>query len=238
VHEQGLSHARNAAVKLLSGDYVVWTDDDVLVDRGWLVGYERAFRQWPEAAIFGGPIQPCFEGRAPAWLMEVLEDVGDAFALRDFGARAIPLDGGAVTPFGANFAVRLREQRKFPYDLRLGKKLDGGLLGEEVGVLRAMIEAGHTGWWVPDASVEHVISKDRQTLAFLWSYYTTSGRTAQTLNPAEGRMLFGRPRWLWRKAVKAEIEFRIKRFGGNPRSWIEPFRKAAYYRGMLGLKRT
>jgi glycosyltransferase involved in cell wall biosynthesis len=33
----GLSNARNAAIKVASGDYLIWTDDDVLVGTDWLV---------------------------------------------------------------------------------------------------------------------------------------------------------------------------------------------------------
>ena len=38
VHEtrQGLSHARNCAVGAAKGDYILWTDDDVIVDPYWL----------------------------------------------------------------------------------------------------------------------------------------------------------------------------------------------------------
>src|SRR5437763_8482181 len=33
---QGQSHARNRAIDVANGDYVIWTDDDVIVDVGWL----------------------------------------------------------------------------------------------------------------------------------------------------------------------------------------------------------
>lgn len=35
----GLSHARNAAAHAARGAWIAWTDDDVLVDRGWLRGH-------------------------------------------------------------------------------------------------------------------------------------------------------------------------------------------------------
>src|SRR4051794_35896246 len=35
----GQSNARNAAVRVARGDYIVWTDDDVLVDPLWLAAY-------------------------------------------------------------------------------------------------------------------------------------------------------------------------------------------------------
>src|SRR5260370_34261599 len=36
---QGLSHARNAAAAAARGEILLWTDDDVLVDRDWLAAY-------------------------------------------------------------------------------------------------------------------------------------------------------------------------------------------------------
>src|SRR5947209_7995559 len=64
----GLSHARNTAVGVATGDYIVWTDDDVLVSAGWLDAYRRAVERWPEAAVFGGPVRPRFEGTPPPWM--------------------------------------------------------------------------------------------------------------------------------------------------------------------------
>src|SRR5688572_12299934 len=45
--EPGLSRARNAAVHAARGEYIVWTDDDCLLDSRWLVEYDAAFRRWP-----------------------------------------------------------------------------------------------------------------------------------------------------------------------------------------------
>ena len=60
--QQGQSRARNCAIDAAKGDYIVWTDDDVVVDPGWLIAYVDAFRRWPNAAVFGGrslePLQP------------------------------------------------------------------------------------------------------------------------------------------------------------------------------------
>src|SRR5690606_2409380 len=39
----GLSNARNAAIRAARGEYIIWTDDDVLVAPGWLAAYSDAF---------------------------------------------------------------------------------------------------------------------------------------------------------------------------------------------------
>src|SRR5512143_830758 len=40
--QPGLSNARNRAVREAGGEYVLFTDDDVLVDPDWLVAYNAA----------------------------------------------------------------------------------------------------------------------------------------------------------------------------------------------------
>ena len=76
----GLSNARNRAVAEAKGDYICWTDDDVLLDRAWLLKYHDAFVRFPEIVFFGGPIRPIFEGECPAWLTENKERLGSFFA--------------------------------------------------------------------------------------------------------------------------------------------------------------
>src|SRR4051812_4932182 len=44
---QGLSNARNAAIDVAAGELICWTDDDVLVDPGWLSAYVEAASRWP-----------------------------------------------------------------------------------------------------------------------------------------------------------------------------------------------
>ncbi|HEX8281931.1 MAG TPA: glycosyltransferase [Pyrinomonadaceae bacterium] len=226
----GLSHARNTAVGHARGDYVVWTDDDALVDANWLAAYDRAAARHPEAAIFGGPVRPHFEGTPPLWLSAAWEDVGAAFAARDLGSEPFEFGIGEL-PYGANFVIRTREQKLFAYDPALGRKGDGGALGEETAVIRAILEAGGTGWWVPDASVEHWIPKERQTIRYLRRYYALQGRTFHKWD-GDGRRLFGgRPLWLWRSILRAELAYTLGRLSGDPSRWLKPLIQASLLRG-------
>jgi glycosyltransferase involved in cell wall biosynthesis len=230
--QPGLSHARNTAVRHATGDYMVWTDDDVLVDSGWLAAHERAVDRWPEAAVFGGPVRPRFEGTLPSWLSDTWREAGDAFAMRELGGEPFELDSRRV-PYGPNFAVRMKEQKKFPYDPNLGRKPGGGTLGEETTVIRAILAAGGTGWWVPDAVVEHWIPKERQTLSYLRSYYALVGRTFYRWDPHGAPMLWGRPQWLWRQTVRAEIAYAFARLSGNPERWMKALVDVSILRGAI-----
>lgn len=229
--KQGLSHARNNAARQARGEYVVWTDDDVLVEADWLAAYARAVERHPEAAVFGGPIRPHFEGTPPAWLAAAWRDISAVFAARDLGGEPFELDADGELPYGANFVIREREQRLFPYDPTLGRRLEGGTLGEETAVIRAILAAGGTGWWVPDAAVEHWITKERQTVGYLRSYYALQGKSFGNCEKYGGPTLLGRPLWLWGRILWAESAYARARLSGDPHRWLKSLIQASFLRG-------
>jgi len=229
----GKSHALNAVIDAARGEYVLWIDDDVLVHPDWMRAYRDAFLRWPGVAFFGGPITPEFEGPRPAWLDGAMRHVANAYAARDLGDEMIVLEGEAL-PYGANWAIRLDEQRRHRYDPRLGRR--GNLLyaGEEWAVMHALLETGESGRWVPGARVEHVIPQARQSLRYLRRYYRGNGASAALTHQSNGEpMLLGRPRWVWREALEQELAYRLRRISAPPEVWSEHLRRSSLAWGML-----
>ena len=60
VHEPnlGLSNARNRAIRERRSDWVLFTDDDVILDRNWLAGFLESRRRHPMAGAIGGRVDP------------------------------------------------------------------------------------------------------------------------------------------------------------------------------------
>jgi hypothetical protein len=234
--QPGLSNARNRCVDEARGAYVLWTDDDVIVDAQWLHEYARAFADHPEAAIFGGPVRPRFEAPRPAWLETVWPSVQTAYGLRDLGDALAPLDARRL-PFGSNYAIRRTEQLAHRYDQRLGRKRNALLGGEEVAVMRAILGAGGRGYWLPAAAVEHWIPSERLTARYLARYYRGQGRVlALSESPAAPSWTpqpFGRPLWLWRRALEAEFVYRRDLVLHEPEHWVESLIRASTTWGTL-----
>jgi glycosyltransferase involved in cell wall biosynthesis len=84
----GKSNALNRAVDIAKGDYIIWMDDDVLVDAGLLTAYVEAFRRWPDAAVFGGRIKPRYEAPVKKWVIESEAVLGGPYAIRDLATRS------------------------------------------------------------------------------------------------------------------------------------------------------
>jgi hypothetical protein len=212
---------------------MLWLDDDALVDQGWLAAYAQAFRRWPEAVFFGGPIVPYFEGTPPAWLVNALPKIGNAYASLDLGPNPRPFDETAL-PFGANLAIRMAEQRQYRYDPRLGRRGTNLSAGEEWALLHTLLEHGACGRWVPGARVRHVIPPARQSLDYLRRYYRGNGQSLALVRQTNGeRTWLGRPRWVWREAVTQEVAYRLTRFVTPSAVWSEHLKRSSVAWGML-----
>jgi hypothetical protein len=228
----GVSHARNRAVDAATGEFILWTDDDVLVDSQWLSAYVAAFRAWPEADFFGGPIRPWFEGTPPGWLQASWRAVDSAFATRELGDEPISFNPETL-PYGANFAVRTAVQRRYRYDPGLGPRPNSEIRGEETTVMRAMLAAGISGRWVPGAAVRHYIPITRQTKRYIRAYYAGQGQVAEQTFPPGVRTLLGRPLWLWKMAVLTELRYRRACISRPPEVWIKDLVTSGYHWGLL-----
>jgi glycosyltransferase involved in cell wall biosynthesis len=230
----GKSHAANRLVAEARGEYIIWTDDDVLVYADWLTGYLDAFARWPEATVFGGPIEPWFVAPVPPWLQRTFPLVANAYAALDHGPEAIPLTMERY-PYGANMAFRRSAHLRRPYDTRLGPRPNSGIRGEELILTRQVLSDGDTGWWVPGARVKHYIPPHRMSLRYLKEYFYGGGQALGLVGRDDRGELkaFGRPLWLWKQALTSELRYRWGRITAPPERWIESFKMAALSWGQI-----
>jgi len=171
--EAGLSHARNAGVSEARGQYILWTDDDVLVHPQWLAAYAAAFTARPQDAIFGGRTEPVLEEPVQQWFADSVEQLAPLLAIRS------EPDWTEISrwrvPYGLNYAIRGTEQRRYRYNPTLGVAPGRRRGGEEVDVIRRILLDGGTGSWVWDATVYHLIPPERQTLSYIRTFFMSNG---------------------------------------------------------------
>lgn len=234
----GVNFARNAAVDAARGDHIVFTDDDTLVDPGWLAAYASAFASSPGVDIFGGPIVPRFASPPPQWLRASMPLVHAAYGNLEARDGSAPFSA-TFHPYGANMAFRTSVLRRSPFDSFLGPSGTTRVNGSEKALILQLLASGHAGRWVEEARVEHCIQEKQMTTDFLRWYFTGQG-AAMALVPAEPgmKMLWGRPRWLWREAVSAELQYRVRRLVASPRTWMVDLKRASVARGRLTQRST
>lgn len=228
---QGVSRAKNTGASAARGEFIIWTDDDVIVSRSWLTAYCQALERWPNAILFGGPIHPVFDQPVPHWLEQGWQAVESAFAANDLGTDPVALSATEHRiPYGANFAIRRTEQLRHRYHPALGPGT--AYYAEETTMIIELLNGGGEGWWVPDAAVDHAIPRTRMTLEYIWSYFKREGRTQYYIahyidrgaTAPSARRLLGRPRWLWRRIAEAELKFWFSRIFQSPEHWLTALR--------------
>jgi glucosyl-dolichyl phosphate glucuronosyltransferase len=231
----GKSNALNLAVREVRGDYILWTDDDALVDPMWLKSYCEAFARWPDVAVFGGPVRPWFDGQPPDWLRQVIHvpQIATAYALRDCGSEPVQMSENTL-PFGVNMAVRADFQAQYLYDTQLGPRPNSAIRGEEVAVVRQMLRDGLAGRWNPGAAVHHFIPRQRQTTQYLLSYFRGAGECRILMaNNCSGPGC--RTKWfpLLLAALQEDAKYRIRRMTSKPEKWINNLIRSGIHWGRL-----
>ena len=230
--QQGQSHARNRAHARATGDLILWTDDDVLVDPNWVVAYVGAAARWPAAGYFGGRIAPWYENEPPTWLSRNEKVLSGMLVARDLGS----VEGffpPEEWPFGANMAFRRSAVDGIQFDPKFGLIGDNEIRNDETDYCRRLQQAGVSGVWVPSASVQHWVGQSRMTLDYVRRYYQGYGRgKVRAAGPSVGRTAFGSPLWTYRAYGDAIVRYLWKRFRGRE-DWLLSYIDAAEARGLI-----
>lgn len=154
----GLSRARNCGIQHARGSLLLFTDDDVTVEPGWIDAMAAAFT--PGVAAVGGRILPRFVGEVPAWL----RGYASPATLIDFGDVGFEMSADRL-PLGANMGFDgsiLRALLPEPFSPRLGHNGRVGVGWEETHLLLELVKTSRIVY-TPDARVEHWIDAERWT---------------------------------------------------------------------------
>jgi glucosyl-dolichyl phosphate glucuronosyltransferase len=154
----GQSHARNLAIREAKGTHIVWTDDDVLVDPGWLEALLDAFDQHQAAWVFGAS-EPEWPVAPPAWYSPRFSG---CFAVLDYGPAPFVVRDFDHPFYGLNFAgTREAHTSLNGFRTEFGFRGKEGGIGEDVDMFERAMRAGMRIVYTPHARVKHLIPPDR-----------------------------------------------------------------------------
>ncbi|MFM8271681.1 MAG: glycosyltransferase [Gemmata sp.] len=239
--QPGLSNARNRALASTAADWVVWTDDDVLVSAGWLAAFVETARRRPDAAAVGGPIDPWFQADPDPDLAAVFEPLRTGFCGVNHGPSERDL-GPSEYIYGANMAYRRGAVAGLRFDPQLGHIGANQAGGDDVVYLNAARARGPVVW-CPGMQVRHYVDPKRMTLDYLARFYRDANRTAILVAPPPdpSPRLFGVPRWVLRRYAVAVARCWALRLLGRRRARLSALRdtwafggRIAGYRALAG----
>ncbi len=159
--KQGLSHARNCAIRHSSGEILVVVDDDELIDPALAQTYLDFFDAHPAAAAAGGAVVPQYGVELPAWFSPYIDElISGSF---DLGPK-VKLFGPDRYPRGGNFAIRRPMIEKYgDFNVCLGRKGGSVIGGEEKDLLARLRKGGEKLYYVPGAVITHIIPDAKVT---------------------------------------------------------------------------
>jgi GT2 family glycosyltransferase len=173
--ELGLSAARNAALKLACGEYVLFLDDDATAEPGWLTAYLRFLSAPPSekiAVVGGAEFAIAYEISPPSWIAPMKPD---GVFERGNSQKCLPYRD---SPLGCNIAYsREAATTVGMFDTQLGRKGKQMLSREESDLNLRLQDAGYEIWWLPGAAVRHFVPASRGKFPALMRARFADGRS-------------------------------------------------------------
>jgi len=162
--QQGLSFARNRGIAEAKGDWLVFLDDDAMIESDYIENLQAHLKQHPEAAAFGGQIEPFFEDGEPAWYSKWSMGFVSAIDQGD----TVHVFPDNKFPIGANMGIK-REviERVGLFNTKLGRMGNNLLAGEEKDLFNRIRNAGYQILYFPNICVKHCIPGRRVTSEFV-----------------------------------------------------------------------
>lgn len=233
LHEstQGKSHALNHALKRVRGQWVLFLDDDVLVNPGLLEGYIRGLRDHPEALCLAGAIDPWVEGPLSNRQKWLLQEYPVQFSVLQVTQDRKMI--GSDTGWGANMAVRRSSIPAEGFSIDQGMFAGRRIAGEDVNMLLTVLKSGGEGWLLADATVQHYMPRNRVSLRAMAQGQIGMGRQwrLERGTPEPGR--WGVAWWAWRELIR---RYALAAAAWRPwltRKYCDRILAANQYRGYL-----
>jgi len=166
----GLLSGRHRGTSEAKGDILVFVDDDIEADKGWLEAIKDAFA-YPTVQLVGGRNLPRYESDPPAWLQWFwAEQPGGIscgyLSLVDLGEEVMEI--GANFVWGLNFSIRrsaLVDLGGFHPDC-MPKHLQHFQGDGETGLTMKANERAYKAVYQPKALLFHHVPSNRMTLEY------------------------------------------------------------------------
>ncbi len=169
--KQGLAPARNRALSEFKGEYLLFTDDDVLVCSGWITAIDETFTN-SGALCVGGRVFLQWDFPKPEWIDPRLEYL---LSCVDFGEEDVEIfpPHAAV---GANVGFHRSVFEKYgQFNEDLGPRKEDFIRGEETEFIHRIQAGGDKVFYSAKAVVYHIVLPEGGEKAWFLKRFSKAG---------------------------------------------------------------
>ena len=230
---QGISYARNTAIKTAQGKLFIFTDDDVYIPPYWLGVYWRNFQSMPTNYYFGGPVRCLYEQKPPK--KELMEVAPYSVKGLNWGADDKKLEGNEIF-LGGNWACPAQAIRNLKgFNTSLGLKADKQLsIGEEREIMNRLQREGLTPYYLVDAELTHFVPGNKCKFKHIMQRKEAEGIADGFEHEIilQGKAIAGVPLWMIKKLVSRYFQYISARLCGK--KGYAAYASYAYLKGQIG----
>ena len=207
---------KNAALNIIFdhheslGEYIIFSDDDVVFSSTLLLEYEKVFKRYPSLSIFGGSVRPFWLAPPPKQVIEGVDSVV-AFAITP---EEKGYASGIISPeklHGPNMVIKKGVFEKgIRFNESIGPNGENYMMGSETELLLRLKTQGYQAAFSIEASVKHIIHPYQFTNEWIKARAFKAGRSMlmhQIKNAKFKRVpeLLGYPRWALIMSLKKRL---------------------------------
>ena len=190
IHEkkQGLTSARQRAIKESEAQYIAFVDDDCYLEPSWIRELNKAIEKYPNAVAFGGRVKPTW----PPNIDKKYLSHGWLFAEQPHGKPS--KEGETEALVGAGLVINRMALMATGWvdqpliEDRVGR---GATSGGDVEISLRLSEAGGQLMYIPSMQLEHKIDPERQTKQSMFELSAGLGAGAALISLMQSQILPG-----------------------------------------------
>lgn len=162
--QQGLSHARNRALRDAMGQFVLFIDDDIYLPDNFVENWIAFLKHAGTIAAAGGPIDVHFDDGQPSWFPMLLRQMLGYH--RPFNSNQPYPE--TMYPHGGNMLVNREIALEINgFDTRLGRTGKNLSAGEEKDFFKRLMKVHPAVFFNVEAGLLHRVGRERLTKEFI-----------------------------------------------------------------------